>query len=189
MADTRISGLTAGTPSGTSIIPYSDGVGTTLSSSVTVLGGVITNAGTITGRVIKVLSSGSVGAMDDDFGLSYVISTPGSAILHPAIECGFAGSIESVRLYSGTALGNGTIDIYKMTYANLGTGTPGTAFSMIGTATKPSIAGTNVYEGTVFTGWTATTFAKGDWLIPYVVNSGTITALTVAIGGRKTAVA
>jgi hypothetical protein len=189
MADSRISGLTAGTPVGTSIIPYSDGIGTTLSTTVTALGGAITGAGAVTGQVIKVLSSGSVGVMDDDFGLSYVISTPGSAVLHPAVECGFAGTIESIRLYSGTTKGNGTIDIYKMTYAQAGTGTPGTAFSMIGTATKPSIAGTQVYEGTVFTGWTATTFSKGDWLIPYVVNSGTITALTVAISGRKTAVA
>jgi hypothetical protein len=174
MADSRISGLTAGTPVGTSIIPFSNGIGTTLTTTVNALGTavatIVNNAGT------------------DAWGLSYIISTPGSATLQPAIECGFAGSIESIRLNSGTVKGNGTIDIYKMTYANLGTGTPGTAFSMIGTATKPAIAGTQVYEGTTFTGWTATTFAKGDWLIPYVVNSGTITALTVAIGGRKTAV-
>jgi hypothetical protein len=162
MADSRISGLTAGTPVGTSIFPFSTGIGTTQSVMFNQI---------------------------NQFGLSYIISSPGSATLQPAIECGFAGTIESIRLYSGTVKGNGTIDIYKMTYANLGTGTPGTVFSMIGTATKPSIAGTQVYEGTTFTGWTATTFSKGDWLIPYVVNSGTITALTVAIGGRKTAVA
>ena len=122
------------------------------------------------------------------FGLSYIITTPGSATLWQPVECGFAGSIESIRLNSGTVKGNGTIDIYKMTYAEAGTGTPGTAFSMIGTATKPSIAGTQVYQGTAFTGWTATTFAKGDWLYPYVVNSGTITALTISIGGRRIAV-
>jgi hypothetical protein len=162
MADSRISDLTAGTPSGTALIPYSEGIGTTKSVTFNQI---------------------------NQFGLSYIISSPGSATLQPAIECGFAGSIESVRLYSGTTKGNGTIDIYKMTYAQAGTGTPGTAFSMVGTATKPAIAGTQVYEGTTFTGWTATTFAKGDWLYPYVVNSGTITALTVAIGGRKTAMA
>jgi hypothetical protein len=162
MADSRISGLTAGTPSGTSIIPYSDGIGTTLVTTVNVL-----NA--VTGA----------------FGLSYIITTPGSATLWQPVECGFAGTIESIRLNSGTVKGNGTIDLYKMTYNNVGTGTPGTEFSMIGTATKPSIAGTQVYQGTTFTGWTATTFNKGDWLYPYVVNSGTITALTISICGRR----
>jgi hypothetical protein len=165
MADSRISGLTTGTPVGTSIIPFSNGVGTTLTTTTNVLSSVL-----------------------GEFDLSYIISSPGSATLQPAVECPFAGTIESIRLNSGTVKGNGTIDIYKMTYANVGTETPGTAFSMIGTATKPSIAGTQVYQGTTFTGWTATTFAKGDWLYPYVVNSGTITALTVAIGGRKTAI-
>lgn len=124
----------------------------------------------------------------DDFSATYIISSPTATTLYPAFECGFDGTIEAFRLYSGTTKGNGTVDIYKMTYANIGTGTPGTAFSIVGTATKPALSGTNVYEGTVFTGWTATTFSKGDWLMPYVTGAGTITSLSVAISGRKTAV-
>ena len=160
MADSRISELTAGTPTATDVIPYTNGTAT-----------------------YKV----ALGQLNS-FGISYIISSLGSATLQPAVECGFSGTIESIRLYSGTTKGNGTIDIYKMTYANLGTGTPGTAFSIVGTAIKPAIAGTNVYQDTTFANWTVTTFSKGDWLIPYVVNSGTITSMTISICGRKLAV-
>ena len=143
--------------------------------------------GTIAGQ--KLANNGTSGIwIDDDYSLTYLISSPTATTLYPAFECGFDGTIEAFRVYSGTTKGNGTVDIYKMTYANIGTGTPGTAFSIVGTATKPALAGTNVYQGTVFTGWTATTFSKGDWLMPYVTGAGTITSLSVAISGRKTAV-
>lgn len=134
------------------------------------------------------MTVGSLLDLTNRYGLTYLISSPAGSTLYPAFECGFDGTIEAVRMYSGTTKGNGTVDIYKMTYANIGTGTPGTAFSIVGTATKPALAGTNTYQGTVFTGWTATTFSKGDWLMPYVTGAGTITSLSVAISGRKTAV-
>ena len=139
----------------------------------------------------KLVPSASEGCglkwINDTFTLSYIISYPTSATLYPAVECGYAGSVSSVRMYSGTVMGNVTIDLYKMTYAQLANA-PGTTYSMIGTATKPSFSGTNCYEGTTLTGWTSLTFEKGDWLIPYVSSAGTITSLTVAIGGVKTAV-
>jgi len=162
MTDTKISALTQGTPTGTAQFPYSE-AGTTLRASLSTMS-------------------------NYQFGVTYLISSPAGSTLYAPMECGFAGTIESIRLNSGTIKGNGTVDIYKMTYAQVGTGTPGTAFSMIGTATKPALAGTQIYQGTVFTGWTATTFDKGDWLYPYVTGAGTVTNLSLSILGKKTAV-
>jgi hypothetical protein len=132
-------------------------------------------------------SNAGVSWIDDDFSFTYIVSNPTAAVLYPGVEFGFNATLEAVRLYSGTVNGNGTIDIYKQTYANLGS-SPGTADSIVGTATKPAIAGTNRYEGTAFTGWTATTFSKGDWFIPYVTGAGTIVNLSIAVSGKKTAV-
>jgi hypothetical protein len=144
-------------------------------------------AGTIAGQ--RLVNNGTTGIwIDDDFSATYIISSPAGSTLYPPFECGYDGTIEAVRLNSGTVKGNGTVDIYKMTYAQAGTGTPGTAFSIIGTATKPALAGTQLAEVTTFTGWTATTFSKGDWIYPYVTGSGTIVNLSVSISGRKTAV-
>lgn len=193
MADAKISALTAGTPAAADTFPLQRGGTANFASSISVLenvlagtlGGMIAGTG-ITGQKF-VWNAGTPKWIDDDFSMTYIVSNPVGAVTYPGVECGFAGQIESVRLYSGTIMGNGTIDIYKQTYANLGAA-PGTADSIVGTATKPAIAGTNRYENTSLTGWTATTFSKGDWIIPYVTGSGTILNLSIAISGRKTAV-
>lgn len=163
-------------------------------SGGTIISGTVasgTSAGLPTGTIAgqKLVNNGTSGIwIDDDFSLTYIIANPTGTTLYPPFECAFNGTIEAVRLSSGTVVGNGTVDLYKLAYANLGTLAVGTANSIIGTATKPAIAGTNRYEGTALTGWTATTFTKGDWIYPFVTGAGTITNLSVAISGRKTAV-
>jgi len=195
MTDQQISAMTVGTPGATDLIPFVPTTGTiNYVTSRDVLAAAI--AGTVASQMAgtsnvngqKLAWSGTAKWIDDDFSVTYIISSPAASTLYPPFECGYNGTIEAVRLNSGTTLGNGTVDLYKMTYANIGTGTPGTAFSIVGTATKPAIAGTNVSEVTTFTGWTSTTFTKGDWIYPYVTGAGTIANLSVAISGRKTAV-
>jgi len=188
--DYKISALPAGTPlAGDNYIIERGGTANYKVES-SIMAGVVASqmAGTSNATGQKLVWNGTAKWIDDDYSFTYLVSSPAGSTLYPAFECGFDGTIEAFRVYSGTTKGNGTVDIYKMTYANIGTGTPGTAFSIVGTATKPALAGTNVYQGTVFTGWTATTFSKGDWLMPYVTGAGTITSLSVAISGRKTAV-
>ncbi len=194
MSDQQISSMTAGTPAAADTFPFQRGGTANYAATPNAIAQSLAGAvGTLmagTGvNAQKLIWSGTPTWIDDDFSLTYIIANPTGTTLYPAFECGYNGTIEGIRLYSGTALGNGTVDLYKMTYAQVGTGTPGTAFSIVGTAAKPAIAGTNVYQNTSFTGWTSTTFNKGDWIMPYVTGAGTITNLSVAISGRKTAVA
>jgi len=186
MVDQKISAMTAGTPAAADLIPFERGGTANFSTTRDVLATSITGTG-ITGQKL-IWNAGTVKWIDDDFSVTCVIPSPTASVLYPPFECGFNGTIEAVRLNSGTVLGNGTVDLYKMTYAQVGTGTPGTAFSIVGTAAKPAIAGTHVYQNTTFTGWTYTTFTKGDWIYPYVTGAGTVLNLSVAISGRKTAV-
>jgi hypothetical protein len=193
MSDQQISSMTAGTPAAADTFPFQRGgtanFGATPNAIAQSLAGAVGTLMAGAGETSqKLIMNGTAKWIDDDFSLTYIISYPTSVTLYPAFECGYNGTIEAVRLYSGTVLGNGTVDIYKMTYAQVGTGTPGTAFSIVGTASKPAIAGTNVYQNTTFTGWTSTTFSKGDWIMPYVTGAGTITNLSLAISGKKTAV-
>jgi hypothetical protein len=199
MADTKISALTAGTPlagdnhvierGGTANYKVAESVleATIATNIAGTVAGQMAGTSNVTGQKL-IWNAGTAKWIDDDFSITYIISSPTASVLYPPFECGFNGTIEAVRLNSGTVLGNGTVDLYKMTYAQVGTGTPGTAFSIVGTAAKPAIAGTRVYQNTTFTGWTSTTFTKGDWLYPYVTGAGTIINLSVAISGRKTAV-
>jgi hypothetical protein len=202
MVDTKISALTAGTPLAADTFPFQRGGTANFSMTRDVLatsiaGTIATQiSGTVAGQMAGsgitgqklIWNAGTVKWIDDDFAVTYLITSPIGTTLYPPFECGFNGTIEALRLNSGTVLGNGTVDIYKMTYAQVGTGTPGTAFSIVGTATKPALAGTQLAEVTTFTGWTATTFSKGDWIYPYVTGAGTIVNLSVSISGRKTAV-
>jgi hypothetical protein len=186
MTDQQISAMTAGTPAAADTFPFQRGGTANYAATPSAIAQSMAGTG-LTGQ--KLIWNGTAKWIDDDFSVTYLISSPAASTLYPPFECGYNGTIEAVRLNSGTTLGNGTVDLYKMTYANVGTGTPGTAFSIVGTATKPAIAGTNVSEVTTFTGWTATTFSKGDWIYPYITGAGTISNLSVSISGRKTAVA
>jgi hypothetical protein len=193
MADQQISAMTAGTPAAADTFPFQRGGTANYAATPNAIAQSLAGAvGTLmagTGLTAqKLIWNGTAKWIDDDFAATYIISSPAGSTLYPPFECGYDGTIEAVRLNSGTVLGNGTVDLYKMTYAQVGTGTPGTAFSIVGTATKPALAGTQLAAVTTFTGWTSTTFTKGDWIYPYVTGAGTITNLSVAISGKKTAV-
>jgi len=214
----RISGLTAGTPTSTAIFPFTQnpsGAGTTLKTTfpaaVVALGlmnyaakgdlqaGTAANGGTVVsvgvnGQKLVPDSSQATGLkwIPDNFGFTYTFGDGSGVLLagtFTPIEMGVAGSIDSIRLFAGTILTSiATVDVYKFTYAQMGTIVYGTAYSIFGTAAKPSLAGTNRFEGTSYSG-TQYAFNKGDWLLPVLQNVGTtIKELSVAFGCRKTAV-
>jgi len=167
MADTKISALTAGTPAGTSIFPYSDGVGTTLSSSLTAMGGVL---GTIIG--------GSVG-------WTYVIGNAGTTAIsqtgmYPYFEIPFACTIDSIAIMSGTTPGNGTIKVYKGNYGTPPTGTAQTILGAVGTEVIFFTGGTKAL-GTP----TVTALARGDVLAIDLIGVGTIPFLSTMFKAHK----
>jgi hypothetical protein len=140
----------------------------------------------VVGQVMTYNAAGSANFIDSDFSISYAIDGAGALITnkrYPGIEIPKDGTIEGWRIHSGTWVGNGTVDIEKCTYAALST-----SVSIIGTGTKPSIAGANKATGAITT-WGTTTFSKGDWIFPTVSGIGTIQQLTAVLYGKWTATA
>lgn len=187
MADTKISNLTAGTPSGTSLIPYSDGAGTTLQGSASLFKNAVINPGTTLGQVFKVTAANTAAMIDDDFCFSYIISNGTSAItqtgMYPYFQVNYAGVIQSIDIMSGTTAGNATLSIWK---GNYGTPPSGTAFTIMGAVGTEVITftGGSKSQGTP----TVTTFAAGDVFAVNLNGAATISFLTTMIKGRKTAV-
>ena len=212
MADTKISNFTAGTPDSNDEFVYSDSVPTTYNTEFSVARnaildpsakGVLFGAsaadavaeiGTATANGQKLISNtaqtAGIGFIDDDFVKNYTIGDAGTTAitktgLYPPFAMGFDGTFERCELYTGTIAGNGTIDIYKGNYA---TPPVGTAQSIIGTATKPSVAGGTTYQSTALT-WGTTTFSKYDVFAPFLGAAvGTIAYMTIVLYGKKTAV-
>ena len=122
-----------------------------------------------------------------DFCINWAFDSGGTTALTskilPGIKVPRAGTIQTWEINSGTINGNGTFDVYKSTYANLPTAA---ADTIIGTATKPSIAGTSMAIGTPTT-WGTVTFSAGDWLTPELTGAGTINQVTLALIGKWTA--
>lgn len=167
MADTKISALTAGTPSGTSVFPYSDGVGTTLSSSLNAMGSTL---GTIIG--------GSVG-------WTFVIGNAGTTAIsqtgmYPYFEIPYACTLETIAIMSGTTPGNGTIKVYKGNYASPPTGTAQTILGAVGTEVISFTGGTKAL-GTP----TVTSLARGDVLAIDLIGAGTIPFLSTMFRAHK----
>jgi len=212
MADTKISNFTAGTPDSNDEFVYSDSVPTTYNTEFSVARNAILDPsakgilfgasaadtvaeiGTATTNGQKLVSdtaqTAGIGFIDDDFVVNYIIGNAGTTAisetgLYPPFAMGFDGTFERCELYAGTIAGNGTIDIYEGSY-----GTPPTtsAQSIIGTATKPSVAGGTTYQATTLT-WGTTTFSKYDVFAPFLGTAvGTIACLTLVIYGKRTAV-
>ena len=191
MADSKTTQLTLGTPAATDVYMYVESPGGAAVTKKAYIKNTIP-IGTLDGQ--KLVSSTALtpgyGWIDDDFGWTYTFGDGSGTLVagtFTPVEMPVSGSIDTIRLFSGTVMGNGTVDVYKWTYAQAGTVVYGTPFSIFGTATKPSTAGTNRFEGTAYTG-TQYAFNKGDWMLPVLTGCGTILELSVAFGCRKTAV-
>lgn len=183
MANSRISELTAGTPSATDVIPYTDGLTTYKTSKNALLGG-----GTVVGQKLAIIGAGTTGFIDDDFEMNYIIGNAGtSAIsqtgLYPSFRTHRAGVIEAIEIMSGTILGNATVSIWKGNYGTPPVGTAQTIMGAVGTEVITFTGGTKAV-GTP----TVTAFSKGDYFAPYLNGAGTIPYLTIAIHCRNTAV-
>ena len=185
MADTRISNLTAGTPSTGDKLVYTNGT-TTLRTDFSVARDAVLNPVTA-GQKMAVLGNGTAGFIDDDFSINYIIGGAGTTAisdtgLYPAIRIGYDLTIEGVELSSGTIAGLATIDFYKGVQ-----GTPPTtsAQSIIGAGTKPVLSGTT-YAAAI--AWGTSSLSKGDWIAPNLDHAGTIAALSIILYGKKTAV-
>jgi len=166
-ADKKFSALTAGTPSGTSIFAYSDGIATTLSSSLSAMGGVL---GTIIG--------GSVG-------WTFCIGNAGtSAIsqtgLYPYFQIPLDCTIDEIAIMSGTIVGNATIKVYKGNYGTPPTGTAQTILGAVGTEVITFTGGTKAL-GTP----TITALSRGDVLTIDLIGVGTIPFLSTMFKAHK----
>ena len=187
MADTRISNLTAGTPSTTDEGVYTNGT-TTLKYDFSTSRDAVLNPGTTVGQVLTVTGSGTAGFIDPDFSITYIIGGAGTTALtgtalYPPVGIGYNCTLETVELSSGTIPGVATIDLYKGVY-----GTPPTtsAQSIIGAGTKPVLTGGTTYQSSI--AWGTATLSKGDWVAPYLGGVGTVASISLILYGRKTAV-
>jgi hypothetical protein len=191
MANQKVTQLTLGTPSATDVFNYVENPSGAPVSKKAYIKNTITQ-GTVDGHKFACSTGAPFGGtwIPDNFGFTYTFGDGSGTIVagtFTPVEMSVAGSIDSIRLFSGTVNGSGTIDVYKWNYSQAGTIVYGTAFSIFGTATKPSTAGTNRFEGTAYSG-AQYTFNKGDWILPVMTGCGTIKELSVAFGCRKTAV-
>lgn len=195
MADTRISNLTAGTPSASDVVAYTNGT-TTLKSTMALT--VSAGAGTAqrdailnpvtAGQKMAALGNGTAGFIDDDFEISYIIGNAGTTEisetgLYPSFRTHKAGVIEAIEIVAGTIPGNATLSIWKGNYGTPPVGTSQTIMGAVGTEVITFTGGTKAV-GTP----TVTAFAKGDYFAPYLDGIGTIPYLTIAIHCRNTAV-
>lgn len=160
--------------------------------------GTVISVGANNGQILVTDSSSGAGwtRIDRDFsvtinlgGMNATSQYTGGTVL--SVECPYDGVFEAIRMkgttVAGIITGSGgtvTMDIYRASFANFSS--MGTAQSICGTATKPSLAGTSSYENTTLTGYT-TTFSKGDWLTFVAVNSGFVWS-AISLSGRVTAV-
>jgi len=164
MADTRLGSLSAGTPTGTSLIPFSES-GTTYSATAGAFAGVI----------------------GGDFCFSYIISNGTSAIsqtgMYPYFQVNYSGVIESIDIMSGTSVGNATMSVWKGNYGTPPTSTANTIMGAVGTEVITFTGGTKAQGTPVITA-----FSKGDVFAINLNGAGTITFLSTMIKGKKTAV-
>ena len=185
MADTRLGSLSDGSPTGTSLLPFSES-GTTYSGTCGEFKNAIINPGTTLGQVFKVTGSGSSGMIDDDFCLSYIISNGTAAIaqtgMYPYFQVNYSGVIESIDIMSGTTPGNATLSIWKGNYDTPPTSTANTIMGAVGTEVITFTGGTKAQGTPVITA-----FSKGDVFAINLNGAGTIPFLSTMIKGRKTA--
>jgi hypothetical protein len=116
MSDFKISALPAGTPlAGDEFVTQRGGTANyRVTSQMNTAGrvystnGTIYPVGTLTDTQYLQVIGGSVisSAVSNEFGITYVIAGPAGSTLYPPVECPYAGSIQSVRLNSGTVKGN-----------------------------------------------------------------------------------
>jgi hypothetical protein len=163
MPDKKISQLTAGTIAISDSIPFSTATDTWKATPADVVS--ITNA--------------------DKFAMNFIIGNAGTVAIetvgmYPYFRTNRAGTITACSISSGTVVGNATIDIWKGNYATPPTGT---AQSIIGTATKPSFAGSTKYQSTALT-WGTVAFGSGDIFAINLVGVGTIPFLSVMMDCR-----
>ena len=187
MADTRISNLTAGTPTATDEGVYTNGT-TTYKFDFSTAKDAVLNPGATTGQKLAVIGSGSAGFIDDDFEMNYIIGNAGTTAisqtgLYPAFRTHRAGVIEAIEVMAGTILGNATLSVWKGNYGTPPVGTAQTIMGAVGTEVLVFTGGTKTI-GTP----TVTAFSKGDYFAPYLNGVGTIPYLTIAIHCRNTAV-
>lgn len=160
MADSRISELTAGTPSATDVVPYTDGISTYKSTPA---------------NFVK-------GADREYFEINYIIGNAGTIAitqtgLYPSFRVNRAGTILGAEMYSGTIIGNATVQVFK---GNYGTPPVGTAQNIIGGGSSMVMTGGSTYQATT-SAWTTQSFESGDVFAPYLSGVGTIACLTISI--------
>jgi hypothetical protein len=186
MADTRYGQLADGTPTGTSIIAFSEN-GITYGGTCQEFKNPIINPGTILGQVFKVTAANTAAMIDDDFCVNITIGDGGTALaqtgIYPYWQAGYNGVWESIDMMSGTTVGNATIKVYKGNYGTPPVGTAQSILGAIGTEVITFTGGTKA-QGTP----TVTAFVKGDIFTIDLIGSGTIKFLSTMLKGRKTAI-
>ena len=165
MADSRISELTAGTPTATDAIPYTNGTATYKATPA---------------DFVK-------GADREYFEINYIIGNAGTTAisqtgLYPPFRVNRAGTIIGAEMYSGTIVGNATVQVFK---GNYGTPPVGTAQNIIGAGSSMTMTGATTYQATT-SAWGTKSFASADVFSPYIVGVGTISFLSISIHCKGT---